>query len=115
MVVVLNHALDGFLPKYSGLDSAHTEDSLQGSIFYLFINAPSAVCLFFVLIGLHPSAAILPVRGYGDIAEGRGKAMAAAHGAGCHGPTAPGGAAGHDREIAARRIAALVRIARRSG
>jgi peptidoglycan/LPS O-acetylase OafA/YrhL len=51
LVVVLNHSLDGFLPRYSGLDSGHAGDSLQGSIFYLLINAPSAVCLFFVLSG----------------------------------------------------------------
>jgi len=49
LVVVMNHSLNGFLPRYSGLDFAHTEDRLQGSVFFLFINGSSAVCLFFVL------------------------------------------------------------------
>src|ERR1700720_3687849 len=51
LVVVLNHSLDGFLPRYSGLDYAHAEDRLQGSIVFLFINVAGAVCLFFVLSG----------------------------------------------------------------
>jgi peptidoglycan/LPS O-acetylase OafA/YrhL len=51
LVVVANHSLDGFLPRYIGLDPAHTEDSLRGSVFYLFVNGGSAVCLFFVLSG----------------------------------------------------------------
>jgi len=50
LVVVMNHAVDGFLPSYfSGLDAAHTGEGLQGSVFYVLINGSAAVTFFFVL------------------------------------------------------------------
>jgi len=49
LVVVLNHAFDGFLPRYSGLDYGHLGDRLQGSVLYILINGSAAVTFFFVL------------------------------------------------------------------
>jgi peptidoglycan/LPS O-acetylase OafA/YrhL len=53
MVVVLNHSILAFWPKYYGLGPALPGGSqtLQGQLYYAFINGPAAVCLFFVLSG----------------------------------------------------------------
>jgi peptidoglycan/LPS O-acetylase OafA/YrhL len=51
LIVVLDHSITGFLPKYYGYIPGLAKDRLQGSIFYCFFNGSAAVCLFFVLSG----------------------------------------------------------------
>jgi peptidoglycan/LPS O-acetylase OafA/YrhL len=53
LVVVLNHSILAFLPKYYGFGPIPTggPQSLQGTLQYVFINGAAAVCLFFVLSG----------------------------------------------------------------
>ncbi len=41
----------GYLPQYSGYIPGHADNRLQGSVFFIFVNGPAAVCLFFVLSG----------------------------------------------------------------
>ena len=50
LVVVMNHAIDGFLPRYyAGLDPTHLGGALQGNVLYVLINGSAAVTFFFVL------------------------------------------------------------------
>lgn len=53
IVVVLNHSIVAFLPKYYGFGPIPVggPQSLQGNLGYVFINGAAAVCLFFVLSG----------------------------------------------------------------
>jgi peptidoglycan/LPS O-acetylase OafA/YrhL len=51
LIVVLYHCMMGYLPQYSGYIPGHADNRLQGSVFFIFVNGPAAVCLFFVLSG----------------------------------------------------------------